>query len=61
MVSMSSVVFSKVENGDLFGKLGPMNQTQRIKGLGRANKEVFESALGQGTDMNATTMVPKHY
>ena len=27
-----------------------MNQTQRIKGLGRAKKEAFESALDQGTD-----------
>ena len=27
-----------------------MNQTQRIKGLGRAKKEVFESALDQGPD-----------
>ena len=52
MVSESSVAFSKVENGDLFGKLGLTNQAQRIKELRGANEVVFESALGQGANMN---------
>ena len=52
MVSVSSVAFSKVENGDLFGKLGLTNQAQRIKELRGANEVVFESALGQGANMN---------
>ena len=52
MVSVSSVVFSKVENGGRFGKLGLTNQAQRIKELRGANEVVFESALGQGANMN---------
>ena len=59
-MAVSSVVSSKMENGDLFGKPGLTNQTQRFKELGGTNEVVFESALGQGTNMNATTMVPKH-
>ena len=38
--------------GDLFGKSGVTNQAQRIKELRGANEVVFESALGQGANMN---------